>query len=451
MTKDMTQGSPLKLILGFAIPVILGNLFQNAYNMVDSAIVGRFLGVDALAAVGSAGGVIFLIIGFCMGTTAGFTIPISQAFGAKDIKLLKRYMGNSVLTAAAISVAMSVITCILCGNILTWMNTPANVYDEAYAYLFIIFAGIPATVLYNMVSSVMRSVGDSKTPLYFLIMSSGLNILLDLFCIIVLKQGAAGAAMATVISQLVAGIASLIYFVHKFHEILPEREDWKPVPSCIKRLCAIGMPMGLQYSVTAIGSVILQSSVNSLGSLVMAAVTAANRINGLFACPTDGLGATLATYSGQNLGAGKPDRIRKGLRVSIIIGCVYVTIAWIVLYLVSNRIIMCFIEPGQTEVIAHARQLLLFNASFFYCLVFINTTRFLIQGIGYSSLAIVSGLMEMVARAAAGLFIIPALGYLGVCLASPLAWVLADIFLFFAYHYVMRKTEERLKNETLTI
>lgn len=442
MTKDMTEGKPLGLILAFAIPMLLGNMFQQLYNMVDTMIVGKFLGVNALAAVGSTGSVIFLILGFCLGTCGGFSVPVAQCFGAKNEEQLRRFVANGAVLSAILAVIITAVTVICCRPILVLMNTPEDVFEQAYSYLVIIFLGIPFTILYNMVSGLLRAIGDSKTPLYFLIFSAFLNVVLDLFFILLLKQGVAGAAMATVLSQGTAGVLSLLYMIRKFELLRVHRGEWKVESYYVKRLCTMGIPMGLQYSVTAIGSVLLQGSINGLGAIAVAANTAAMKINTLFINVFDALGATMATYAGQNMGAGKPQRIRKGITAANLIGSVYSVVIFVVLFFVGEKIALLFVNAGETEILELVRMYIVVTSAFYIPLCLVNTMRFLIQGMGYSMVAILSGACEMVARAAVAIFLVPVLGYFGACLASPLAWILADTFLIITYYKVIRKAEQ---------
>lgn len=442
MVKDMTQGSPRKLILGFAVPLILGNLFQQFYSLVDTVIVGKFLGVTKLAAVGATGSINFLIIGFCMGVCSGFSIPISQRFGAKDEKGLRRYVANSAWLGAAVAVVMTALTVLLCRQILIWMRTPSDIIEDSYRYIVIIFAGIPVTILYNLTSAIIRSMGDSRTPVYFLTLAAGLNILLDLFCILVLHMGVAGAAVATVVSQAVSGVCCLIFMIRKFEILRMSRQEARPQFRLMLRLFSMGVPMGLQYSITAIGSVILQSAVNVLGSAAVAAVTAAGKISMFFSVVFDSLGATMATYAGQNMGARRADRIRQGLRDANIMGCIYAAAAFVVLFFFGRYIAYLFVDASETEILNHVRQMLLVNSAFYVFLAFVNIVRFLIQGVGYSSLAIFSGVSEMIARSFAGFVLVPAFGFSAVCFANPLAWIFADLFLFPAYFWIMKRVEE---------
>lgn len=438
-TKDLTTGSPMKLILGFATPLLFGFLFQQFYSVVDTVIVGQFLGVKALAGVGATGSINFMIIGFCMGVCNGFAIPVAHKFGAKDYSGMRQVIANSVWLSGAFAVVMTAAVVILCKSILLWMNTPEDIFDYAYIYIVIIFCGIPASYLYNLLSGIIRSLGDSRTPLLFLLLSSVLNIGLDLLCILTFRMGIAGAAAATVVSQLVSGVLCLFYMKRKFDILEITKEEWKVNTGHMKVLCGMGVPMGLQYSITAIGSVILQTSVNSLGSVAVASVTAAGKVSMFFCCPFDALGSTMATYGGQNVGAKKLDRLGKGLRACSILGSLYALIAFGVLYVFGDNFVGLFMREEAAEVMAGARQMLLVVSAFYIPLAFVNNVRFLIQGMGFSAFAVLAGVCEMGARALAGLFLVPSLGFTGACLASPLAWIFADAFLIPAYIHVRRK------------
>lgn len=444
MTKDMTSGSPMKLILGFSVPLLFGFLFQQFYNLVDTLIVGRFLGVDALAAVGSTGSVNFLILGFCMGVCNGFAIPLAHKFGAGDYRGMRAFMMNAVYLSAAFAVIMTVLTVIFCMPLLKLMRTPENIIDSAYSYIVVIFLGIPVTYLYNMISGIIRSMGDSKTPVVFLVISSFLNIALDIIFIRIFEMGVAGAAWATVISQLVSGVGCVIYSLKKFEILHTSREERKINLSYMATLCGMGVPMGLQYSITAIGSVILQSSVNTLGSNAVAAMTAASRISMFFCCPFDALGSTMATYGGQNVGAKKLDRLSTGLKSCCILGTVYAIFAFIVLFFSGKTLASFFVEGAVAEVIDNAHLSLIITSAFYILLAFVNIVRFLIQGMGFSKFAILAGVCEMAARAFVGFALVPIWGFKAACFASPVAWVLADAFLFPAYFYVLKKTKQMM-------
>ena len=445
MTKDMTKGSPMGLILGFSIPLLFGFLFQQFYSLVDTVIVGRFLGTENLAAVGSTGSVNFLIIGFCMGICSGFSIPISHKFGAGDYSGMRRVVANCIWLSIAFAAVLTVLTTILCRPILVMMKTPENILEGAYTYIWIIFLGIPTTFLYNMTSGVIRALGDSKTPVIFLIMASFINIGLDLFFIINLQMGVAGAAWATVISQGVSGLCCLLFMIKKFEILRIQKGEWGFDTHLCGSLCGMGVPMGLQYSITAIGSVILQSATNSLGSDAVAAVTAAGRVSGFLACPFDAMGSTMATYGGQNVGAGKLERLGTGLKSCVMLGAGYSVIAFVIAFFAGEPLARLFLDADQVAIIGDVRLFLIINTLFYFPLALVNIVRFLIQGMGFPTFAILAGVFEMIARSLAGIFLVPVIGYMGVCLGSPIAWMFADAFLIPAYIHV-RKVLEKRKN-----
>lgn len=444
MEKDMTSGSPMKLIVGFTIPLLFGALFQQFYSMVDAIIVGHYLGVDALAAVGATGSVNFLIIGFCIGVCSGFAIPIAQEFGAGNERNLRKYVANSVWLSIIFAIVMTIAVTLLCRPILRLMKTPENILDGSYNYIVIIFMGIPITYLYNMTSSIIRSLGDSRTPVVFLTIAALLNIVLDWLFITVFNWGVAGAAIATVVSQAAAGIACLIYMKKKFRILQLSKEDWMKDRNFMLKLCNMGLPMGLQYSITAIGSIILQSAVNSIGSNAVATVTAGSKLSMFLVCPFDNMGSAMATYGGQNAGAGKLERIGKGLKDCVILGAAYSVIALGVVVLFGQNLLLLFLDSGEAAILKDAQWYLLMNALFYFPLALVNIVRFLIQGMGYSRLAVFAGFFEMVARGIMGFIIVPYFGFAAVGFANPLAWVFADIFLIPAYLYARKDMQKRL-------
>ncbi len=441
-TKKLTSGKPMTLILGFALPLLAGMLFQQFYSLVDTMIVGKCLGVDALAAVGSTGSINFLINGFCMGVCNGFAIPVAQRFGAEDHKGLRKFVANSIWLSVAFATVLTIVVGVLCRQILVWMQTPGNIIDQAYSYIFIIFLAIPVTFLYNLTSGIIRSLGDSKTPVYFLVLASGLNIVLDLLFIMVLHTGVEGAAYATVISQTVSGVLCLIYMIKKFPILHFQKDEWKFDSHSASVLCGMGVPMGLQYSITAIGSVILQTAVNGLGSDAVAAVTAAQKLYMFTACPFDALGSTMATYGGQNVGAGKLHRTKEGLRAATILGAAYSVIAMVLMVLFGKYLLLLFLSAEETAILANAYHFILIQTAFFFTLGLVNIVRFLIQGMGFPIFAILAGVMEMIARTLAALFLVPNFGFTGAAFASPFAWVMADAFLIPAFFHVYKKLEK---------
>ena len=323
MVKSMTEGKPIKLILQFAFPLLLGNLVQQTYNMADAAIVGKKLGTNALAAVGASTSVQFLVLGFVIGTCAGFGIPIAQAFGAGDHSRMRKYIFHSALWTGIIGLLLTSITALLTGNILHLMQTPEDIHRDAYLSLLVIFLGIPFSLLYNLTSSMLRAVGDSKTPFVILAISAFLNLFLDLFCIVVLKWGCLGAAIATISSQAISGVRCLILILKRYEMLRLKKEEMVFVPSIFGYVIKMGAPMGFQYSVTAIGSMVMQSANNALGSVYVSAFTAATRIKQFTMCPFDALATGVGTFVGQNFGAGKMQRVKMGIIHGEIVDVIY--------------------------------------------------------------------------------------------------------------------------------
>ena len=438
-SKDMTVGAILPLLFNFTMPLLLGNLLQQTYSLVDAAIVGKFLGIHALASVGASTSVIFLILGFCNGCCGGFGIPVAQKFGAHDYRTMRRLVAVSLKLAGIMSVVITLLTCLLCSSILEWMQTPANIFDDAYSYLLITFIGIPCTFYYNLLSSIFRALGDSKTPFWFLLFSTVLNILLDLLCIVVLEWGVAGAALATVFSQGVSAGLCYYYMYRKFEILRTTPADRRFRPELARQLIYIGTPMGLQFSITAIGSIMLQSSNNALGTACVAAFTAAMRVKMFFLCMLESLGIAMATYCGQNYGAGKPLRIWQGVKVSSGMMVVYVLLVNLILWTSAEKFALLFVDPGETEIIADTALFLHVSASFFPVLGLLCILRYSIQGAGYTRLALFSGVSEMIARILVSVIAVPLWGFWAVCFGDPTAWVFADLFLIPAFIYVYRR------------
>lgn len=439
MTKDMTTGSPVRLIIGFAIPMFLGMLFQQFYSMVDTVIVGKYLGVNPLAGVGSTSSLNFMVIGFCMGICSGFAIPVAQMFGAQEYVRLRKYVTNGTWLCIVFSVVMTLAVTAACRPVLQLMNTPEEIFEYAYLYILIIFWGIPCTFLYNMLAGIIRSLGDSRTPVVFLAVSSAINIVLDIVFILFFHMGVEGPAIATVISQGVSGVICLLYMKKKFPILKASREEWRPDGKYMKRLCFMGIPMGLQYSVTAIGTLVLQAAINGLGAAVVAGVTAAQKINAFISCPVEAIGQTMAPYTGQNMGAGKLDRIGKGLRDASLVGFFMSAVCFLIALLTGRQATLLFVDAAEMEIIAYSYQFLLFCTGGYCLLTLVNTVRFTIQGMGFSVFAITSGVMEMIARILASTVIAGQIGFMGICLAHPMAWLFADLFLIPAFFWCRKR------------
>ena len=441
-SREMTAGPALPLIFNFTMPLLLGNLLQQAYSLIDAAIVGKFLGINPLAAVGASSSVIFLILGFCNGCSCGFGIPVAQKFGARDYGMMRRYVSVSLQISVVISTFIAVITSVFCSDILRIMRTPDVIFEDAYIYLLVTFIGVPFTFLYNLLASIIRALGDSKTPFWFLLFSAVLNILLDLFCILVLDWGVMGAAVATVFSQAISSGLCYMYMYRHFEILKGERVERKFEMRLANNLLAIGVPMGLQFSITAIGSIMLQSANNALGTACVAAFTTAMRIKMFFICPFESLGIAMATYCGQNYGAGKPRRIWEGIKASGWMMIVYAVATFVILILGSKELAMLFVDTSETEIISATELFLHVSAYFFPMLGLLCILRYSIQGAGFTNLAMLSGVSEMIARALVSIDAVPVWGYLAVCYGDPAAWVAANIFLVPAFIYVYQKLKK---------
>ena len=443
MTKDMTSGSPAKLIFGFAIPMFLGLLFQQFYSMVDTLIVGKFLGVNPLAGVGSTTSLNFMVLGFCMGVCNGFAIPVAQMFGAREEGRLRRYVTNGAWLCIVFSVVMTLVVVAVCRPVLVLMQTPEEIFEYAYVYIVIVFWGIPCTFLYNILAAIIRSLGDSKTPVVFLAVSSGINIVLDLVFVLAFDMGVEGPAIATVLAQGISGIICLWYMYRKFPVLHASREEWRPELSYMGKLCYIGVPMGLQYSVTAIGTLVLQAAVNGLGAAVVAGVTAGQKINAFIQCPLEALGQTMAPYAGQNMGAEKYDRIGKGLKSAVGMGFVVSVLCFVLAIFFGKQLTTLFVDASETTIISYSYQFLLYCTGGYCLLTLVNTVRFTIQGMGFSVFAILSGIMEMIARILAATVVVQMIGFAGTCLAHPMAWLFADVFLIPAFFWCRKKVAKQ--------
>lgn len=447
MAKDMTSGSPVKLIVAFAMPIFIGNLFQNFYNIVDTMIVGRFVGVNALAAVGSTGSIMFCVQGLAMGMTTGFGVVISQAFGARDEKALRHYVAMAHYLTALIA-ALATALLLACNRlVLTIMNTPDNIFDGAYTYLFIIFAGFVVMMAYNLFAAILRAIGDSRTPLYFLILSSVLNIGLDLLLVIRFQMGVAGVAYATVISQAVSAVLCFLYMMKKYPQIMRAgKEEAVFSFRSAGKLMGMGIPMALQFSITALGTMIVQSTLNLLGEAAIAAYTAAQKLQSLVGQPYIALGTAMATYCGQNAGAGDFRRIRDGFKKCMLVLMVTVIITFAIAWLFSGVGALLFVESSQTEVIELTKDYFKIASWFYPFLASIFIFRNALQGIGYGLDAMLGGIFELAARGILIKIIGVSFGYAGICFCDPAAWIAALIPLIPLYYYRIRTREREANN-----
>lgn len=439
MTNDMTVGNPRSLIIRFAVPLLIGNIFQQFYNIVDAIIVGRFIGVDALAAVGSTGSLMFLVMGVIMGMTSGFSVLIAQSFGAKDEKRIRHFVVMSGYLAFMISVILTIATLLGIDKVLHIMRTPENIFADSSKFIKIIFAGLGVTMLYNMLASILRALGDSKTPLIFLAIASVVNVVLDLFFIVVCKMGVEGAGYATVIAQAVSAILCLIYISKKYPVLRITKEDLPFSSTSAANLMKIGIPMALQFSITAIGAMIIQAALNGLGSVYIAAFTAASKAQQVVTQPFVSLGATMATYVGQNVGAGKIERIKKGVNESIKLSLVYSVIAALFLIFFGHFTVALFVSGTETAVIRAAQTYFYITVGFFPPLGLIFIYRNSLQGLGDGLFPMMGGIFELIARGAVAFTLVNVIGYEGVCTADPAAWMSALIPIVPVYYMRMRK------------
>ena len=444
MTNDMTTGNPVKLILLFSIPLLIGNIFQQFYSMVDTIIVGRFVGVEALAAVGTTSSMVFLVNGFVMGLTSGFAVLISQKYGAKDEAGVKKAVASSITLSIIATIIVTFISVISAKPLLALMNTPSNIMKDASAYIIILYAGNVAIIFYNMMAAILRALGDSKTPLYFLIVSSVLNIILDLVLIINFKMGVAGAAYATVISQGVSALLCVIYTYKKYKILRLKKEDFKVKKKYYRKHLKIGIPMALQFSITAIGIMTVQSAINIFGSTVIASYAASSKVLQLVMQPATTLGVTMATYCGQNIGAKRYDRIKLGVKKCVQISIITSLISAMVLIFLGKYFVMMFVSNPDAEILSYAQQVLNISAIFFIPLGLIFVYRNALQGIGDSFIPMMAGVYELVARAVVAFTLPKVLEFMGICLADPVAWFAAVIPLAYTYY----KREKSFKYES---
>ncbi len=428
--RDMTVGSPARNILYFALPLVLGYVLQHLYQVVDAAIVGRWVGVEGLAAVGASSSIMFLFLGFCNGACAGFSVPVAQAFGAKEYSLMRQYVANAIRIGIWISVLLTIPICVLCSPILRLVNVPDDIFHQAWIYLMLQFLGIPLAIAYNLLAGFIRSLGNSKEPFYFLLVSSATNIILDLIFVIVFRWGVFGAGFATLISQIVSASLCYSFIIRQMKMLIPVGEERRYDSDHVTHLLNNGIPMGLQFSITGIGVIMLQSANNALGTMYVAAFTASMRVKYVFTTVFENIGVAMATYCGQNIGARRLDRVKSGLKAATGIMLVYFVITFAVIFPFSDEMMALFVDPSQRQIIDLASQYMRISNYFYPVLGMLTIFRYSIQGLGYSTLSLMSGVMEMLARCAVSIWMVPAMGFMGVCLGDPAAWCAADLFLF---------------------
>ena len=433
MAKELTHGSPARLIFFFSLPLLCGNAFQQIYSMVDTIIVGRTLGVGALAGVGATGSILFLILGFVIGMATGFSIICAQRFGARDRLGLRRSFLASLILCALIAVVMTAGGVAAARPILVLMNTPADILGDAVSYLEITMWGVGVTLLFNILSSTI-TLGDSRSPLFFLIIACTLNIFLDLLFILSFGMGVGGAALATVLSQGISALLCAGFIVFKVPWLHFTSGDFRHLGRALNwRLLRTGLPMGFQTSVIAIGVIIIQAALNTLGTEAVAAFTSALRINSMGVMPLMSFGLAMATYTGQNLGAGRPDRILLGVRHGCYLALAYSCVAAAIAFLAGEPLMRVFVGQGQENVVGMGSLYLRVQGTMYWVLGLLFIFRNTLQGLGNSLVPTIAGIGELVMRFIAAFFVIPAIGIMGVCISSPMAWAGSCLPLAIAY------------------
>ena len=442
---DMTVGSPLRQITKFALPLILGYILQQMYLVIDAAIVGRWIGVGALAAVGASSSIMFLVMGFCNGACAGFAIPVAQSFGAKDYSKMRLYVANAVRISAVMATVVTLLSLMFCRRILQMVNTPADIFHDAYIFLMLQFAAITLTFGFNLFSGQIRALGNSRQPFYFLITSAVVNVLLDVVLILGCGLGVAGAGIATWLSQALSVMLCLWYIRKHMQLLIPKGDERRFDNKRTSILLNNGVPMGLQFSITGIGIIMLQSANNALGTTCVAAFTASMRIKYLFTCVFENIGVAMATYCGQNLGARRMDRVSKGVKDAITLMLIYFVFTFALIYPFADWMMRLFVDSGEAEVVGRAAQFMRIANYFYPALGLLTILRYSIQGLGFSNLSMLSGVMEMIARCGISLWLVPALAWTGVCLGDPVAWCMADLFLIPAFLWVQQRLRKQAK------
>ena len=439
MAKDMTSGKPIKLIWNFTIPLLIGNLFQQLYNMADTFIVGRTIGVHALASVGSTGSIIFLILGFANGLTAGLAIPLAQRYGAKNYSGVNRSFYVSILISAVVAILLTILSMIFCRQILEIMQTPVEIIDGAYDYLMVIFAGIFSSMAFNLLSNIFRSIGDAKTPLYFLVIACIMNIILDVVFIAGFGMGVEGAGYATVLSQIFSALACILYIWKKIPILRLNSKDFVAESSDVKEHVRISFPMAFQSSIIAIGAIIIQITLNQLGATAVTAYTAAQKIDQVAILPMMSFGVTMATFVAQNYGAKKYDRIWRGVRDCIKLSLSFAISVGIILNVFSPIFIRAFVGVGHEEVVELGAIYFITNGTMYSLLSLLFIYRYTLQGVGKTFTPTVAGIMELCMRAFAAVVLSNLYGYTGATMANPLAWLGSLIPLMIAYYLFKNK------------
>ena len=443
--RDLTQGSPAKQILFFTIPLVIGNLFQQLYNFSDTLIVGQTLGVKALAAVGATGSIMFLILGFVQGFTAGLSIITAQRYGARNIAGVRKSMASTLLVSAITTIVVTIASLVIVYPLLKLMQTPAEILNQAFTFIAIILAGIFATMGYNVTANALRAVGDSRSPLIYLIIGMIANIILELWFILGLKLGVGGAALATVLAQLISTVFSF-WHIYKYSPLLQvSRSDLKWDSKDIRIHLHAGLPMGFQSSIIAIGALVLQGALNTLGTDAVAATTAAQRIDQVATLPLMSFGITMATFAAQNYGARQFDRILIGVKQALFMSMGFGLFMGIIEILFGDLAVMLFVGSGQHEVLNLAQQYFWANGAFYYILSALFIIRYVLQGLNDAKTPTYAGIAELIMRTVAAVVLVGPFGFFGASLANVLAWVGSLVVMIPAYRKIVKNLKQQTK------
>lgn len=443
MVKDLTKDRPMKIVAAFCAPILVGNLFQQLYSIVDALIVGRTIGLTALAAVGATNAISFLIVGFVQGLTMGFSVITGQLFGGRYEDRVKRSVAVGIIMSLAATVVITLISVVTAKPLLRLMDTPLDIIDRAHAYIVVIYYGIGATVFYNLFSNALRAIGDSRTPLVFLIVASIINVILDLLFILVFHTGVEGAGWATVISQALSAALCYLYMRKKFPLLRLKKRDFTFEKRLAKEELRVGLPMAFQFSITALGVMIIQTVLNGFGSETIAAYTAASKIDAIIGNTLAAVGTGVAAFCAQNYGAKNYRRINQGVNCGLILSAAVSLVGFLAVFLGGKFFIKLFISDVDSEqldrVLAEGQQYLTLNGAFYMLLSLVFIYRSTLQSIGKSGVTVFAGAAELAMRCAAAILLSSGMGYMGVCIASPLAWLGADILLIAVYYLTMHK------------
>ncbi len=433
------------MILTFAIPLFIGNIFQQVYSMVDTMVAGYCLGDRAIAAIGVTSSLYALIIDLAWGLNSGFALIVTQAFGAHEPEKIRRSIGHMMVLDGLVAAVLTVLALVFLPSLLQLMNTPESIFGQAYSYIVVIFAGLAATICYNMFAGILRAFGNSRTPLYFLVFSSLLNIALDLLFVAVFHMGVTGAALATVAAQAASGVLAGTYVYRNYRDMMPAKEDFRLEKELAKEMLATGAAMGFMYSLVDLGSVIFQGAANALGETYIAAHTAARRIINILMQPMSGMMNAAGTFVGQNWGAKQKRRIRETLKKIWGMEIAWGLFSCLIVYLFGRSVIQFVTGTQSAEVLNNAVMSLRIHLPFFPVLGVLLATRVSMQSMGQKTAPVISGVIELVMKIASALWLIPVFGFVGVCVTEPVTWVIMTVFLIAVY---MVKTRKMLADES---